>query len=158
MALQTFNLKTGEKISSTLVDSLFPYLIVAPERPPLVKIGRKMAGRATKLAAKRKRKGKETSGEVEEVVEPQEEGVAEEDLIEVDQEGNELVDSAKEEGGHAGSLKRGMSGWMDGKTVGLAISKIVLLGSRETGGILVIASGSVLLVILFKTIFIFAIR
>lgn len=144
VALQTFNLKTGERLSSTLVDSLFPHVIVAPSAPPPIPIGKKMQGRAKKLGGRGSGKGKGKNVEVEQedvVIEVEEEAGAGEDIIEVDQEGNELAVEEKNETSAQNPLRRGMSAWMDGKTTGLAISNIVLLGSREDGGVLVLASG-----------------
>lgn len=142
-ALQTFNLTTGEKISSSLVDSLFPFIVVAPEAPPIIPIGKKMSGRGNKPNSTTKGRGKGKKVEEEVVIDVEEESVVEGvegDLIEVDQEGNDLVveEKSKDEGLF---VKRGMSSWMDGKTKGLAVSKIVTLGSRESGGVLVLACG-----------------
>ena len=101
-----------------------------------------MQGRKT---GGKKNKGKNVEVESEDVVlEVEEEQGAGEDMIEVDQEGNELVVEQEEKTTLAQQrqpFKRGMSGWMDGKTTGLAVTKIVLLGSREEGGVLVLASG-----------------
>lgn len=130
--IQTFNLITGQLISSTDIESLFPFVIVAPIPPPAISIGRKVNARARK-AALGKGKGKATEADDTSMTEATEtEGV--------DEEGESAVVKGPYTQKPPGA---GLSIWMDGKTMGLAILKMVQMGSRAEGGLVISAAGLV---------------
>ncbi|ORY51213.1 hypothetical protein BCR35DRAFT_356084 [Leucosporidium creatinivorum] len=117
-SIQIFDLSSGAHLSSfPIEEALEPYVTVGPELPTPVPAGRKK-NKAEKK--KEKGKGKEAAEEGGDSTPAATEGEAE-------------VEAEVEE--------RDPLGWKDGFTTGLAIIKMVVVGSREEGGVLVLASG-----------------
>ena len=124
--LQTFDLSTGALFSRFPIEELLlPYVVVAPYRPPPI-MGKKRP-------AKKAKKVKEDEEKME-VFEAVEEGEEEDELVE-----EVLVEEAQgeEEGGE------GKGHWKGKIAKGLAVIKIVQVGERESGGVVVLATGCV---------------
>lgn len=112
-SIQVFDLVAGSLLNSfPIEEALEPYVTVGPELPTPVPAGRKKNKADKKKSEKGKGKEGEGEGEAAEV-EVEEKEVEERDPL----------------------------AWKDGFTTGLAVVKIVVVGSREDGGVLVLASG-----------------
>lgn len=118
--VQCFNLSTGKLESSfPIEDALSPYIVVGPELPTPVPAGKKKNKAAWKLLkGKGKGKGKEESESAD--------GEA--------AEGTSELEETENDGTNASVTGAGLG-------TGLAVVKLIPVGSREEGGLLVLASG-----------------
>lgn len=123
-SIQIFDLSSGAHLSSfPIEEALEPYVSVGPELPTPVPAGRKK-NKAEKKKEKGKGKEAAVAGETEEgdsTPAPTEAEAEVEAEVEVEE--------------------RDPLAWKDGFTTGLAVIKMVVVGSREEGGVLVLASG-----------------
>jgi hypothetical protein len=136
--IQVFDLPTGALLNQFPIEELLvPLITVGPEMPPPVPAGKKKSNRG-----KGKGKGKEEvveGGDEDQVVEGEGEMVeGEGEMVEGEGEAEMVVGTTDEATGDGSSKIRG---WKDGITTGLAVIKMVAIGSREEGGVLVLASG-----------------
>ena len=115
--IQVFNLPAGKLQSSFPVEeALEPFVSVGPELPTPVPAGRKK----NKAERKKLEKGKAKAEDEEVAIE---------------------ADETPVEGENGKMAERDPLGWKDGFTTGLAVVKMIVVGTREDGGIIVLASG-----------------
>lgn len=133
--IQVFDLLTGTLLNKFEISShLEKYCVVGAERPTAVPSGR----RKDKAGTKKKGKGKAAAAvaEVEEVVE-EVEAVTEEEKVEAIEE----AEAIEEEQAIEEAQKTDKYLWRDGVSTGVAVVKLMVVGSREDGGVFVVSSG-----------------
>lgn len=128
---QTFDLSTGALLSRFPIEELLlPHVVVVPYRPPPV-MGKKRPGKKAKRA-KEEAALLEAKGEDGDAVE-------EEQVEEVQGEEGQMEEVQMEEV----QGEEGKTHWRERVAKGLAVVKIVQVGDRESGGVVVLATGCV---------------
>lgn len=140
--LQSFNLATGALIAQIPVSVFNASILAAPEASVLIDHGKKAQQKRNVAEGRNKRQGKDQNlkgkgKQAELVIEVEDGGDDDEEMHAVEE-----VEDVPVENSAIVPLRLGKMRY-DGKLKGLAICKIVRIGDRDTGGVILIASGSV---------------